>query len=143
MSRLRVDGDVAPSQDVDPLHPARGPDDPADLVGRGVLEVEHDDDPEPPLVRAVHPEVIGLAGEEPVRDGQEEARAVAGSGVCRDGSSMGDAAERPDRGLDHVPARPALDVRDEADPAGVSLSHPALLHIRSYEKDPRAGGLRR
>ena len=78
---------------------------------------------------AVHTEVVGLPGEEPRRDGQKQAGAVAGSRVRGHRAPVRDPAQRADGGLDDVAARGALRVRDEADPARVPLSHPSWLHV--------------
>jgi hypothetical protein len=102
---LRIDGNGTPAERRESFHPAR-------LLDRGWGDlVPHED----------HRETSARLGAQRLRDRKEEASAVAGLPVGRDRTAVAHPAEPLDQRIDDAPRRPAVQVGDEPDPAGVTL----------------------
>ena len=88
----------------------------------------------------IDPQIAGLTAEEGLGDGEQQSRAVARLGVGGGGAPMRDTAERPDGGLHDVAGGGALDIRDEADAAGVPFRVVLPDHVLApKEKTPARG----
>ena len=79
----------------------------------------------------------GHLAQEFMRDLHEDARAVAGERVGADGAAMGQIFEDLQTVLDDLAARPAFQIGDEADAAGIVLVLRIVESLRRRRRRPR------
>ena len=88
-------------------------------------------------------EPFRLLGEELVRDLHQNAGAVAGARIGTDRAAMLEIAEDGERVLDQLMRLAALDVGDEADPAGILLERGIVKALRRRQPGVCAVGIAR
>ena len=81
-------------------------------------------------LRQLEAELVGLLGEERVRDLHQDAGAVAGARIGADRAAMLEIAEDRERVLDDLVRLAALDVGDEADAAGILVERRIVEPLR-------------